>query len=455
MQTLVNLWAVRNRLNWHETGGDPKYGGEVPFTFEHSYYLYVPPKEYFQEHPDYFPLVNGKRVPEGQLCLGNPELQKLFVQKIIEKAKSHPDALSITVDPNDGGGWCECALCKALDDPQNPTVHSNRLANFNNMVARKLSEAVPGARIHYLAYSETTRAPTSVKKLEPNTVIMVSSINEWNDWSKPLFDKSSYSNQSYVKNLRAWFEMKPSALMAYEYWSGGYAWPGPLPLVRTVADRLQNYRKYNITGIYSEAEPQWGPQGINLYFIPKLLWNPDLDVEKELNLYYQNYFGPTAGPMKAYYDKLQAAFETANPPVYSGGRGMHFVFTPTLIKALSEDMNAAQAAVKGNSVYERRLLGVWAGHEFARRISEVLETKKREGKLVVHKDGKSSHYESAKAAQQFDEAVKFLLSFDDNPDGIFDVIPKAPDYGSLSYLRRDVLENDAYPTREEESLKKF
>ena len=53
-----------------------------------------------------------------------------------------------------------------------------------------------------------------------------------------------------------------------------------------MADRIRNYRELNIRGIYNESHPHWGPQGLELYMCARLLWNPDLDLERELALYY-------------------------------------------------------------------------------------------------------------------------------------------------------------------------
>src|SRR6185295_12102018 len=110
-------------------------------------------------------------------------------------------------------------------------------------------------------------------------------------------------------------------IYTYEYWSG-YGWPGPLPLVHTMADRIRQYRPLNVRGIYNETHPSWGPQGLELYMFGKLIWNPDLDVRAELDLYYRNYYGPAEKPMKAYHEGLTKALAESTTPVYSGGRGM-------------------------------------------------------------------------------------------------------------------------------------
>ena len=58
----------------------------------------------------------------------------------------------------------------------------------------------------------------------------------------------------------------------------------------------------------------------------------------------------------------------------------------TLVKELGEYTTEAQSLVQGQPLYERRLVGVWAGYEFARRVSEILVLKKKHGVPVTKSD---------------------------------------------------------------------
>ncbi|MCH8962875.1 MAG: DUF4838 domain-containing protein, partial [Bacteroidetes bacterium] len=47
----------------------------------HSYYHYLPPVQYFKDHPEWYSLVDGERVSSGgQLCLTNPEMLQELVE---------------------------------------------------------------------------------------------------------------------------------------------------------------------------------------------------------------------------------------------------------------------------------------------------------------------------------------------------------------------------------------
>ncbi len=69
----ARVWAVRNRTNaWYSSPDRAvKFGGVVEHSKgKHNWPFLIPASEYFDEHPEYFALVDGERVPYD-LCPGN------------------------------------------------------------------------------------------------------------------------------------------------------------------------------------------------------------------------------------------------------------------------------------------------------------------------------------------------------------------------------------------------
>ncbi len=68
--------------------------------------------ETFAQHPDWFALVNDQRRPP-QMCTTNPEVIARMVDYVL---RGKEDIMNIS--PSDGGGFCECDRCRALDVPR-------------------------------------------------------------------------------------------------------------------------------------------------------------------------------------------------------------------------------------------------------------------------------------------------------------------------------------------------
>jgi hypothetical protein len=459
----ASLWALRNRLNGSDPGSDPRYGGQVSLRFDHIYYQLIRVEEHFDQHPEYFCLFKGERrrtQPDGsatrpdnptglQLCLSNRGLQELFAQKIIAQARGRRDlnTVSFSVTPNDACPFCECDECKAMDDPRDATSMSNRVCKFTNIVARKLAQEVPGARVSLNVYSTWTSPPTIVERMEPNVLIHIALINGWADYTKKFDDPAPNWNRPTMDSFQRWKELGVSGIYTYEYYSG-YGWKGPLPVVRTMADRMRQYRRFNVRGVYNEASPSWGPQGLEMYMFAKLIWKPDLDVERELDLYYRNFYGPAEKPMKSYHEALTHALEKSPSPVFSGGRGMHLVLKPKLIQELGVSIDQARQMVMGQPLYERRLKGLAAGHDFAARACDILRIKKREGTITPIVGNRGTFLNSPKAEASFQDLISFVCRFAEG-DAIFDIPSQPP---QLIYTDEDILRNGAFGYMREEDL---
>ena len=74
-------WCARNRVNSAAGRLEARHGGKVRFGsgfFVHTFDRLVPPDKYFDAHPEYFSLVNGKRLKErSQLCCTNEDVIRI------------------------------------------------------------------------------------------------------------------------------------------------------------------------------------------------------------------------------------------------------------------------------------------------------------------------------------------------------------------------------------------
>ncbi len=186
-KAIGNLWAVRNRQNSNVSATEEQGFTRFVMTW-HNYGGMFPVSTYFDEHPEYYALIDGERRKDGQLCLGNSDVQKLTAEKIVAFAKNEPRYLTYSLEPDDNDRWCECDLCTAFDDPKQKTIFtgitlkkwkpamgglsmSNRVNAFGKIVANEVGKSNQKIKLLWLAYSSHTEPPSKVHELPPNTIL--------------------------------------------------------------------------------------------------------------------------------------------------------------------------------------------------------------------------------------------------------------------------------------------
>ena len=371
-------WSLRQRMNAYVTAEDRDVG--IPWKWHfHTFAILMPPEKYHAEHPEYYALVNGKRfVTESrthgnQLCTSNPDVVREVASNMIAALDAEPGIEIITLSPNDGGGFCECEKCLALDEPGRDWFarYSRRMALFNNEVARLVGLKHPKVLIKVGAYAMYTRTPLDKDfRPEPNLFFQLCHLYFCHnhslagegcragvtyDATKPRFQ----SNQEFRKILKQWKRLSPH-LFVYEYYTiGGMARAGlPWPLVHTICRDIPWYRDQGIEGFYTQlGDELWYRLGLNYYLAAKLCWNPDLDPEALLDDTFTRFYGPAAAPMHAFFRKMEDAMQTWDGCVSYGlmgesgesfGAFMTDVLTPPVLARMEEHLSHAERLTAGN-----------------------------------------------------------------------------------------------------------
>ena len=129
------------------TGGiykdlSPEQGGEVEYLGASSHTLvnqYCKPSDYFDEHPEYFALVNGVRT-DTQLCLTNEDVKDIVTAEAFAllEEKHKPDApiqiLSVTQADNEL--YCQCKDCAKVDRANGS--QAGTVLTFANEIASRI-----------------------------------------------------------------------------------------------------------------------------------------------------------------------------------------------------------------------------------------------------------------------------------------------------------------------------
>ncbi|MCE5238733.1 DUF4838 domain-containing protein [bacterium] len=302
------IWQYRNRL---DRPGNPN----APFLAQgHILYALYPPSKYGKTHPDYYPLIAGKRHVNsddqdqfGQPCTSNPEVVQVAVDTISRFFDTHPQAHTHSLCINDNNTWCECDACRAQDVEvprfRGRTIYSDRYYTYVNAVARGLAAKHPDQFLGVFAYAGVEPVPAKIAKIEPNVYVSITQ-----DCSQH-FD-AAYRQTDY-DFIRQW-QSKAAHVGKYDYYGLGAIIPRYTP--HLIARDIRHSQQVGLEGFHSEAYPLWANFGPQIYVAAQMLYNPKLDCDKLLRGYFADLYGPAAGEMAALYETFENAWMSYERP---------------------------------------------------------------------------------------------------------------------------------------------
>lgn len=315
-------------------------------TWSHFWNNLVPKEKYFKDHPEYFCLWGGVRKGK-QLCTTNPEVVKISVATLKENmSKSNEQVLP--AGPNDGGGLCQCPNCTALDTPgydepsSGELCGTDRVFGFANILAEQTSKDFPDKSLGILVYSEYSRPPKKLDKLHPNVFPMVAPIRRCRIHGPGT--PGCPSSMMLEEEILAWGKLN-GKLGFYPY---NYNLADALlPFSKmTYYKKLQEViLKLNLKQLawITESMDSWSANGPHIYLSTRLSWNSRIDIDKEMDRFYQGLYGAAAGPMKQYWTRVDNAY--ANSNVHTGSQyGLLQIWTDELLKGCHDDIEAAKKA---------------------------------------------------------------------------------------------------------------
>jgi hypothetical protein len=169
-----------------------------------SYYPFVHtldaliPHSLFATHPEYFPLIDGKRANgDVQRCLSNPDVLRLAIKGVRHWIKEEPEALLYSVSQNDNKRFCSCSQCQAIE-ARHGGQHSGRYLWFVNQVAEVVAREHPDKLIDTRAYQFTEALPTGIK---PRKNVRVRLCPFTGCEAHPYEHCSDANNVAFVRNL--------------------------------------------------------------------------------------------------------------------------------------------------------------------------------------------------------------------------------------------------------------
>ena len=291
-EALNKDWDLRNRVNGSSMPLDESVGGKIQYgRFVHTFAELVPPEKYFKEHPEYFSFSKGKRQDGyAQLCLTNPDVLKISIEKVRQWIKENPTATIFSVSQNDTYLYCECDNCKKVE--QEEVSPSGPLLRFVNKVADAVAKESPNVLIQTLAYQWSEKPPLK-ERPHKNVRICLAPIGACFTHPMDQCDK----NKIPLANLQAWSNISKQ-LYIWHYCTDFANYLQPLPDLEELAGDIRLFHRSGAIGVFYEGAYGAGGGGdmaeLKSYIIAKLLWNPYQPVKPIVDEFEKGVYGEAA-----------------------------------------------------------------------------------------------------------------------------------------------------------------
>lgn len=292
-------WGVRNRLNaiWSSVPKRKQLGGVkwVGSSFVHTFEHLVPTEEFFDEHPEYFSLIDGERRREWngiwtQLCMTNPDVLRILTDRVknwVQEGRVHPDdKLIASVTVNDSSNFCQCDPCRAVNAEEG-VKEGGTLIRLVNAVAREVRKEHPNALIETLGYAGTQ--PTKTPP-ESNVMIRWVGAGPWDfkidehrsmqpllQWNKLIGDGGLYT----------WFNLPVTSEMLY-----------PCSNLFYIDHNIRVLVDHKVIGMYGLATEGPGTDVFSLrsYMLARCMWRPETNGREAVQEFCRLYYGEEAAP---------------------------------------------------------------------------------------------------------------------------------------------------------------
>lgn len=342
-----STWAARNKGNGAMSVREQP-GGVEGYWSVHTFFPLVPPEEYYATHPEYYSLIDGKRIYErAQLCLTNPDVLRIVTERILEKIRQNPQYLIYCVSQNDWAGPCQCDNCQAI--AKREESESGPVVWFVNQVAEAVEKEFPEKYIGTLAY-QYTRKPCKTLRPRNNVVIRLCSI----ECCFAHDFQNCPENKSFVEDIQKWSAIAPK-MYIWDYVVNFSHYIMPYPNFRVLQPNIQFFRDHNVIGIMEQGAYQSrGGEFAELraYVLAKLLWHPNADVQKIIDDFMSGYYGRSGQYVREYLDLLHNQL-TADTHIHLGLLPDDRLFTDEFVEKAEQVFDQAETVADTEEIRKR------------------------------------------------------------------------------------------------------
>ena len=339
-------WLAKNRLNWYHAGANAStlpverrrrqsngsserwtvrrgavcdalkqrglrlhFGGHTMMTWLSD--------EYFDAHPEWFALIDGKRgaldsVRHRPLCVTNQAMHRQLVRNMRRFLDENPQAEILDLWHPDSDAFCHCpqCLCGVSGDHGDEFVgmaYLRSFVTFSNAVAEQLQRTHPHVRVSPLVnYSQSTNWPLPAQlEITDNVLVGLAHFPPLRDSYLPLAGDPHSEGNTRLLGIDLSWKAKAKRTYLYEYYNSWYM-PFIHPQALLAGRDLKLLSALGFNGLSSDM---WGWTPVNLYVVARLMWDPSCSARALVKDFCRRYYVKAADPMFEYWMGLEELFQ--------------------------------------------------------------------------------------------------------------------------------------------------
>lgn len=402
-------WAAKNRYNalsWQAHHAAGRVASEIQQMADcgglngmaarglilhgpgHCFPFFLPSEKYFDEHPEWFGLKNGKRIKHGtelpltNFCWSNGAACAEFIRNVEAFVAKWPQLKMLYMVGIDGGGICDCPNCQARSS-------SDLVIDLFNRLSDRLAEVAPGVIVEtVIGYGLMEKPPRAAR-----------SNGKWRGlyahWGRN--HRQSYGDPDYANkdNLEAWTKLFPQYTVCSYYAAASHQPFHSPPFLHAIEGDTKYLVARGTSGHLTLQYPHgfWWNYSFNLaaagqhgYYYPSRL------PREQLKDYAAACFGPAAGLVEEYLATLgdNENLETS----YRAGRGEATPDDMQRLRRWQGLLQDAARAAAGDEIYTRRVAKLAEAMEFLLQLGLARSTvANAENILKSFKAGNAEHGE--------------------------------------------------------------
>lgn len=318
-EALQNNWYDKLKLNGTKAKEGFKEGIYAQWgTWCHTQFQFVPPEKYFDSHPEYFALINGKRCYQAKwhssdmqthLCLTNEDVYEIVKAGMKSEIQKNPEALywdfSIMDTPVK---VCQCPECNRINTKYQS--NSATIIMFINRLAKDLGKEFPNLMFSTLAYQDCINPPVGLE-VEQNVVIKLCANPGSQGYS---YSVGANKNSKQIKLLLEFWGNIAKNIVVWDYVVDFNHLLLPFPNYDVQKANMDFYVDNNVMGVFHQGSREKGDEMADMrtYLLSRQMWDKDIDFETLMKKYIQLNYGEASPYIEEYLETMSESYISHN-----------------------------------------------------------------------------------------------------------------------------------------------